>query len=78
MTFGYLGRLLSKAVEDLVKKVRMWKPPKPTEPPKKEEDETEKAEDGETIKEENPQGIDYEWITLFALYYFKVFIAKKG
>jgi hypoxia up-regulated 1 len=28
------GRILSKAVDDLAKKVRLWRPPKPTKPPK--------------------------------------------
>jgi len=44
------GRVLSKAVDDLAKKVRLWRPPKPTKPPKTEEgtaEDGEKKEDGE-------------------------------
>ena len=44
------GRVLSKAVDDLAKKVRLWRPPKPTKPPKTEEnteEDGEKKEEGE-------------------------------
>ena len=44
------GRVLSKAVDDLAKKVRLWRPPKPTKPPKTEEgtaEDGEKKDDGE-------------------------------
>lgn len=42
------GRILSKAVDDLAKKVRLWRPPKPTKPPKTEE----KTDEGDEKKEE--------------------------
>ena len=44
------GRVLSKAVDDLAKKVRLWRPPKPTKPPKTEEktdEDGEKKEEGD-------------------------------
>ena len=47
------GRVLSKAVDDLAKKVRLWRPPKPTKPPKTEEktdEEGEKKEEGDAEK----------------------------
>lgn len=39
------GRVLSKAVDDLIKKVRLWRPPKPTETPKPEKTETKEEEE---------------------------------
>merc|ERR1712110_1081573 len=52
------GRVLSKAVDDLIKKVRLWRPPKPTEAPKPEKTETKEDESTDNENKEDSQEPD--------------------
>ena len=55
------GRVLSKAVDDLAKKVRLWRPPKPTKPPKTEEnteEDGEKKEEGEDAEKPDEEKVE--------------------
>jgi len=50
------GRVLSKAVDDLAKKVRLWRPPKPTKPPKVEVKDDKKGEENSDSEKTESEG----------------------